>query len=244
MRNLQEKVNIVQNQNTDILARFVELGRVEPQSAEAKESERRQGVLQLLRNEYILSHVETSPGVLAGTEFPPSEWMNKRLRELGEKWTISKTVPPTPTTPTTQEDKASLVASFLPADVHNWPITEKTLSIENGMVNVSVNFMVKEHTAKGLIVWLRLCAVCSYGKEPQGLQVVNGRTVDSERMLKVGEAPPNAIYSPPINFAVIAPLYNRGFVVEIYYACDNCDPPDFDKPQTLTVLFDRSKPPS
>jgi hypothetical protein len=48
----------------------------------------RSNVLQRLTQEYILSHDGISSGLLAGTERPPSVWMNKRLQELGYSWRI------------------------------------------------------------------------------------------------------------------------------------------------------------
>jgi hypothetical protein len=48
------------------------------------EAERARAVLMArLRQEYILSHDGLSPGLLAGTEPVPPEWVAKRLRELG-----------------------------------------------------------------------------------------------------------------------------------------------------------------
>ena len=47
-------------------------------------------IIQSLRNDYVLGHQHLSPGLLAGTELPPSNWLNKRLRDLGEKWTVSE----------------------------------------------------------------------------------------------------------------------------------------------------------
>jgi hypothetical protein len=38
--------------------------------------------------EYIASHDEISPALLAGTELPPAEWMNRRLEELGKPWRV------------------------------------------------------------------------------------------------------------------------------------------------------------
>ena len=53
------------------------------------EASRRRNVLMLLRNEYILSHDRLSPALLVGTEQAPSDWVNGRLKELGEKWTVA-----------------------------------------------------------------------------------------------------------------------------------------------------------
>jgi len=60
------------------------------------EIERRKHILDTLRSEYILAHPEESAAMIAGNTNPPSEWVNKRLQELGERWPY---VPPTTSTP-------------------------------------------------------------------------------------------------------------------------------------------------
>jgi hypothetical protein len=70
-------------------------------SATPDEATRREDILTLLRHEWILSHKNVSPGLLSGTEQPPAAWVNGRLKQLGEKWTIqpSRAVQiPSPTT--------------------------------------------------------------------------------------------------------------------------------------------------
>jgi hypothetical protein len=62
----------------------------EPELGELTEIRRRRDVLDKLRQEYILSHDAISPAIVAGTEQPPSDWVNRRLIELGEKWTIAE----------------------------------------------------------------------------------------------------------------------------------------------------------
>ena len=52
------------------------------------ERDQRNNLLRTLRNEYILSHDNLSPGLLAGTEWPPLDWLNRRLGELGEEWSV------------------------------------------------------------------------------------------------------------------------------------------------------------
>ncbi len=54
-----------------------------------EEQKRRAKILAMLRQEYILSYDNLSSGLLAGTEQPPSDWINQRLEELGEKWTVA-----------------------------------------------------------------------------------------------------------------------------------------------------------
>jgi hypothetical protein len=57
-----------------------------PEQAEAK---RREDIQSLLRDQYILSHDPVDPLILAGNAPPPQEWVNRRLSEMGEKWTVS-----------------------------------------------------------------------------------------------------------------------------------------------------------
>ena len=51
-----------------------------------EEKQRRENILVMLRQEYILSHDGISPRMMAGTEPLPSDWVQKRLKELGEDW--------------------------------------------------------------------------------------------------------------------------------------------------------------
>lgn len=44
--------------------------------------------LNVLRKEYIVSNDNISPALIAGTEWPPVEWMNRRLSELGKPWRL------------------------------------------------------------------------------------------------------------------------------------------------------------
>jgi len=53
------------------------------------EIKRRRDLLERLRREYILSHDGISPGLIAGTELPPDSWINQRLKELTERWTVA-----------------------------------------------------------------------------------------------------------------------------------------------------------
>jgi hypothetical protein len=75
------------------------------------EVERRRLLLGRLRNEYILSHDGISPALMAGTEQPPTDWTNKRLGELGEKWKMPITSPSSATTPTVENDVHETLAS-------------------------------------------------------------------------------------------------------------------------------------
>lgn len=50
------------------------------------EAMRRQQLIARLRNEYILSHDGISAGLMAGTEPVPKQWIEQRLKQMGEAW--------------------------------------------------------------------------------------------------------------------------------------------------------------
>jgi hypothetical protein len=82
--------------------------------------QRLENIYKGLRGEYILSHTNISPGLLAGVENPPAEWLNSRLQQMGENWKFSEpTGRPTkekgPTTPTTAPPEVAL--SFVDPEI-------------------------------------------------------------------------------------------------------------------------------
>jgi hypothetical protein len=77
------KLDEVSSSNGQILRYFVS-------NKGMNEAERRENIEKSLRNEYILSHDPIDPEILSGAQTPPEEWMNRRLRELGESWTVSE----------------------------------------------------------------------------------------------------------------------------------------------------------
>jgi hypothetical protein len=76
------KLDEVSSSNSQLLRYFVS-------NKGLSEAERRENIEKSLRNEYILSHDPIDPEILAGAQMPPEAWMNRRLHELGESWTVS-----------------------------------------------------------------------------------------------------------------------------------------------------------
>jgi hypothetical protein len=58
------------------------------------ETERRRRIEDVLRNRYILTHSDVSPEILAGTDWPPTEWMNQELAAVHEKWKFAQAPKP------------------------------------------------------------------------------------------------------------------------------------------------------
>jgi hypothetical protein len=78
------KMDAVRDQNTN-LSNFL----IAAKNTGMNEADRKRGIETTLRNEYILSHDPIDPDILAGIKMPPDAWMNKRLQDLGESWTVS-----------------------------------------------------------------------------------------------------------------------------------------------------------
>ena len=66
---------------------------LKPRTANMTEAERREHLASSLRDEYILSHNPIDPAILAGKAMPPPDWMNDRLNQMGEKWTVTREAP-------------------------------------------------------------------------------------------------------------------------------------------------------
>jgi hypothetical protein len=56
--------------------------------ANAPEYNRRLDLLNQIRREYMESFPEEVPFLEAGVDVVPTNWVNKRLEELGEQWTV------------------------------------------------------------------------------------------------------------------------------------------------------------
>jgi hypothetical protein len=62
-------------------------------TAHMTEAERRADRLTALRDEYILRPGPVDPEIVAGRKAPPSDWLNTRLKQLGEEWSVSEEAP-------------------------------------------------------------------------------------------------------------------------------------------------------
>lgn len=104
VKDLGRKMDVVRDQNTN-LSNFL----LAAKNTGMSEADRKKGIETTLRNEYILSHDPIDPDILAGTKMPPEAWINKRLHDLGETWTISEETPRMAASP-----RSSLVLSGNP----------------------------------------------------------------------------------------------------------------------------------
>ena len=130
--------------------------------------------------------------MLAGIEYPPSEWMNEQLRALGEKWNFSLPVKQAAPAPTiiqqvlSQAKLATLEFEFY-SDEFNARKHEVTVVSEDGLtaqVDVTVR-AVGEVTAKNGAIWLRVCDACNWAKEPEGFVLDKSKPKDREKHFDV-----------------------------------------------------------
>jgi uncharacterized membrane protein YhaH (DUF805 family) len=199
-----------------------------PQTSQVAELERRQNIEKVLRGEYILSHEHVSPGLLAGTEYPPTEWMNKRLHELGETWAVtapSLRITAAPLRPA----KAQLTAMFTPPlerDYDAPPLRVITAKLIEGKVTLGISIRGSgDTTAHNVSVWTRICIGCKYAKEPSGLGValfVAG-TEPADREWKFAQVYPG-VAAPTMTIDVIPPENASAFNIGVSWACDECGP--------------------
>jgi hypothetical protein len=151
--------------------------------------------------------------------------MNKRLRELGEKWTFTApaSVPPSVIMQQAEQPKAVLEFSFYNPDSDEYPLRTITAEAQNVMVRVKVTFRVLGNTtAKNGKVWFRICRECRFAEEPVGFEPPQKDSPQDRRMGFVAVLP-GPIHDP-IELAIFPPLFPRVGQIRIasYYACENC----------------------
>ena len=64
-----------------------------PLTPEQAEIKRRADIMTLLRGQYILTHGNITSGILDGTESLPAQWLNQKLHDMGETWTVAEEEP-------------------------------------------------------------------------------------------------------------------------------------------------------
>lgn len=158
-------LNSLNGTNSEILKYFVS-------NKGMNEAEREANIEKTLRNEYILSHNPIDPEILAGNKMPPDAWMNTRLAQLGEKWKVITPVATPTLIPTPPHENAVLQFSLFTDALKEPPVSELTLSPDSNGV-VSINFVVTNASnveAENAEIWVQLCSLCTFAKEPVGFE--------------------------------------------------------------------------
>jgi hypothetical protein len=212
-----------------------------PKAANMTEAKRREYRISALRDEYILTQNPVDPEIAAGNRMPPAVWMNQRLMQLGESWTVKDPPPPSGARISQlppEEKKAKLSFSFFKPDMA--PNNLKTVLLDpmnDGKISIRVAAIVVGDTpAENLQVWIRMCTKCEWlAPQPANLASL-GPDFPSDRTTTMPELQPN-VDSPIWNLAIQGPRFPKSDTVMIgcYYSCKNCDPVDWTRPQRLFV---------
>jgi hypothetical protein len=192
----------------------------------------------VLRNKYILTHPNISPEILAGTAWPPTEWMNQQLASLHAPWKFTESsiknriiVQQVPIEP----KKAHVVFGFYQVDPHSDNLQTASLDpMQDSIAKFSITAMVTgDVTAEDLHIWIRECITCSWVSVPPGF-VAPDKDHDSDRELSLPKMEPN-IGLGKWDFSVSVPRFPRydDVAIACYYACENCETVDPKKPQRL-----------
>lgn len=149
---------------------------LEPKAINMTEAERHVQLLNSLRDEYIIRQSSIDPEILSGIKIPPTEWMNKRLSVMGEKWTVKEEAKPGPSQvvqlpPETKRTR--LKFSFFQPEMSVSNL--KTVLIDpmtDDKISVRVAAIVDGDAAENLQIWIRVCKYCQWiPPEPTGLLV-------------------------------------------------------------------------
>lgn len=213
------------------------------------EAERRERLTSSLRDEYILSHDPIDPEILSGAKMPPPEWMNKRLEQMGEHFSVSTALPPPVSTKqiiqqiTPEVPKARIEATFYSTKVEELPLLDLDAVAEDLVVVAPVTFRgTGEVAAKNGTVWFRVCTDCAWASDPEGSSKPDPNTPD-DRSFNFATIYPNVL-SNRIDLHVRIPIltHPKNIPVTFYYSCENCPPVDFGKPQRLMIHLKPKQP--
>jgi hypothetical protein len=153
-----------------------------------KEIIRRQKILATLRNEYVLSHDNVSPAIMSGIQSPPADWVNQRLKALGEKWTIAEQYQAPSLPPEVQ-------CSMNVADCSNQDIKNKVSQIADALDAAYAKYAEyqktpikpgKEHTHAAWLSTMRTMTIFEYQGEAEAS--VNKYRHELIRRLDLGNA--------------------------------------------------------
>jgi hypothetical protein len=115
------------------------------------------------------------------------------------------------------------------------PITTVHARPIDGVVTVTFTIgNVSKVPANNLQLWVRLCSVCSYAKEPDGFEKLKGST-DQERIRNVPGLLLPDVFLPFMSVAVKVPDGSQ-FVIGFRYACEACGAVEFSP---FMVIIDR-----
>ncbi len=212
-----------------------------PKVTSMTESERREHLTSALRDEYIITQNPIDPEIVSGAKMPPEAWVNRRLQQMGEKWTVKEQLDHAASQVVQQiapeEKKARVVFSFFQRDWGGNPSTVKLDPMNDGKFSVSIAAVVVGDTpAQDLQIWIRECLTCEWDSPPPPGFLPSDQDHQFDRQVAFSELLPN-VATPRWDFTIKVPTFPKydSAAIGCYYACKNCAPVDWKKPQVLWV---------
>lgn len=213
------------------------------------EAQRKEALLNSLRDEYIITHNPIDPDIVAKTKMPPDDWMNARLQQIGEDIRVAtaKAPPAAVIQQVLPEPKKANVEFGFYTDAVSDNITDNLIALrkEDSSVIIPITFRATgDVTAHGLHIWLRVCDQCTWKEEPvaPGVQVPDTHK-PADRDFIVGDINPGPIFRP-IDLHIGIPNYATSIPIAGYFTCDNCPPGNKDTKQELTFRVTNPTPPA
>jgi hypothetical protein len=239
---LNVKLDKTGQQNTDLSNSFSSFIQ-RAYSGQITEVERRGGIEKILRNRYILSHDPIDPEILAGTAPLPKDWENAQLKAMGETWTVSEpkksaqqaTTIIQQTAP--EPKKAQISFSFYQDLVGKDNLTTTAeVAPKDDEFEVSIAAVnTGDASAENLQIWIR-CNGCTWEGDPPSGFAAPDTDKPYDRTISISDFSQN-VSSPKWTFRFkkqVFPKYTA-FKIGCYFACKNCPPVDWNKPQFLVV---------
>lgn len=213
-----------------------------PKNSRISEAERREKMLTALRDQYILLPGPVDPDILSGKKSPPADWVNAQLKRMKEDFTVRDEPSTAPVKVIQQimpeQKRARVVFSFFQGELSaDSPRTVSLDAMDDSTAHASIEALVGgDVPAKNLQIWLRTCSQgCKWlPPYPPGFQfdTVSGYDITT----RYDTLDPN-VASGKWDVSVHLPSFPKVDSVPIaaYYACDNCETVDWNKPQVLWV---------
>lgn len=109
-----------------------------PKAASMTEVERHRRLLDSLRDEYVLEQKTVDPQILAGNKMPPDDWVNARLKEMGEAWKVNTVIPPSNSGSYVPPVSIGNITTQIPSKAGDDAVANVSISV-NGRVSKEVN---------------------------------------------------------------------------------------------------------
>ena len=192
----------------------------------------------VLRNKYILTHVDISPEILAKTAWPPTDWMNQQLVLLHENFRFAEESkkPPVIAAQPPEPKKANVEFGFYTTANPDGIASDFTVVKQpDSSVVIPFTFRTTGNVvAHGLKIWVRVCDECSWKEEPAGFGTPDkNKPRDRDRF--IGDFYPGPLFTEMDLHVGIPNLYMNTFMIAAYFACENCPPATKDSAQYFKV---------